>query len=114
MGYSLPRELHSHVGVITPTTYFSTVRSMCATYIVQSESTEVGSNIGAESAPAAVPPSSCNTVITPTCLRTLYNTNGYVPAATNVNKLGVAGYLNEYANRADLQVRPSYLVITSS
>lgn len=28
---------------------------------------------------------------------------GYVPTATDVNVLGVAGYLDQYANRADLQ-----------
>jgi tripeptidyl-peptidase-1 len=36
-------------------------------------------------------------------LRGLYNTVDYVPAATNSNVLGIAGYLNEYANKADLQ-----------
>ena len=105
MGYSLPRELHSHVDVITPTTYFSTVRSMRATHFIQSTSTQEQDITDGGAISAAVPPSSCNSVITPSCLRTLYNTNGYIPTATNVNKLGVAGYLNEYANRADLQVR---------
>jgi tripeptidyl-peptidase I len=105
MGYSLPRELHFHVDVVTPTTYFSTLRSMRATYFVQSGSTQVEDISQGQSTSAAVPSSSCNTVITPSCLRTLYNTISYTPAATNVNKLGVAGYLNEYANRADLQVR---------
>jgi tripeptidyl-peptidase-1 len=112
MGYSLPRKLHSHVDVVTPTTYFSTVRSMRATHFVQSGSTQVEDVSQGGSTSAAVPPSSCNSVITPSCLRTLYNTIGYTPTATNVNKLGVAGYLNEYANRADLQVRfASFVVI---
>jgi len=42
-------------------------------------------------------------VITPSCLRALYNTAGYIPKATHKNKLGVAGYLDQFANRADLQ-----------
>ncbi|THH27752.1 hypothetical protein EUX98_g6437 [Antrodiella citrinella] len=33
--YSLPRILHDHIGVVTPTTYFSTVRSMKATSFLQ-------------------------------------------------------------------------------
>jgi tripeptidyl-peptidase-1 len=101
IGYSLPLELHSHVNVVTPTTYFSTVRSMRATHFIQS-GVQVVSQGGSTS--AAVPSSSCDTVITPDCLRTLYNTAGYTPTVTNVNQLGVAGYLNQYANRADLQV----------
>ena len=48
--------------------------------------------------------STCDEFITPDCLRALYNTSTYVPKATNVNKLGVAGYLDEFANDADLQV----------
>jgi len=112
MSYSLPRDLHSHVEVVVPTTYFGTLRSMRSTHIVQSDFTDIKDISDEQSSPSAIPPTSCNTVITPSCLRILYNTNNYVPAATNVNKLGVAGYLNEYANRADLQVRFSISVIT--
>ncbi|KAG6898306.1 hypothetical protein C0992_011897 [Termitomyces sp. T32_za158] len=35
LSYSLPRELHSHVDVVTPTTYFSTIRSMRSTSFLQ-------------------------------------------------------------------------------
>ena len=37
-------------------------------------------------------------------MQALYNTTGYVPQATDVNSIGVAGYLEEFANDADLQV----------
>ena len=114
MGYSLPRELHSHVDVVSPTTYFSTVRSMRATHFVQSGA-KPAQDISQEGVTsAAVPPSNCNSAITPSCLRMLYNTIGYTPAATNNNTLGVAGYLDEYANRADLQVRfPVFVLLVS-
>jgi tripeptidyl-peptidase I len=112
MCYSLPHELHSHVDVITPTTYFSTLHSMRATHFVQSGSTQGEDISQGQSTSAAVPPSSCDTVITPSCLRALYNTIDYIPTATNLNKLGVTGYLDEYANRADLQVRFPIFVIT--
>lgn len=109
MSYSLPSVLHPHVGVITPTTYFSTMRSMRATSFVQPQAKTIDNDI--ETAPKLVGPSSlvtvpssCATTITPACLRALYNTSTYVPKATNVNKLGVAGYLEEFANDADLQV----------
>ena len=103
LSYSLPQELHSHIDVVAPTTYFGTLRSMRSTSFIQPRP---DSDAGASIAPIsdATVPASCRTTITPTCLRDLYNTSTYVPAATNVNKLGVAGYLGEFANTADLQV----------
>ncbi|KAJ7132373.1 peptidase S8/S53 domain-containing protein [Mycena epipterygia] len=104
MEYSLPRELHSHVDVVTPTTYFGTMRSMRATSFLQPQVVATGDeeSFAAEISPLAVP-ASCGTTITPACLRALYNTTAYVPKATATNKLGVAGYLEEFANDADLQ-----------
>jgi len=106
LSYSLPQELHSHIDVVAPTTYFGTLRSMRSTSFIQPRP---GNDAGASLVPIsdATVPASCRTTITPTCLRDLYNTSTYVPAATNVNKLGVAGYLGEFANTADLQVAPS-------
>lgn len=106
MSYALPRKLHSHVNVVAPTTYFGTLRSMRATSFLQPEIKPVEEEakvLGPNQVAAAVP-ASCATTITPACLRGLYNTTSYVPKATAVNKLGVAGYLSEFANRADLQV----------
>jgi tripeptidyl-peptidase-1 len=104
--YSLPTELHSHVDVVSPTTYFSTMKTMRATSFLQPE-LDVGKQKDAAVSSAdkiqAAVPASCATTITPACLRTLYNTVNYVPAATANNSLGIAGYLEEYANRADLQ-----------
>ncbi|KAF7317714.1 Subtilisin-like protein [Mycena kentingensis (nom. inval.)] len=105
MSYSLPHELHDHIDVITPTTYFGTMRSMRTTSFVQdaaplNEFTKP--SFEAEISPLAVP-ASCGSTVTPACLRAMYNTTGYVPRATSTNKLGVAGYLQEFANDADLQ-----------
>lgn len=61
----------------------------------------------------AIPPASCNTVITPECLRVLYNTAGYTPSAKRTS-LGVVGYLEEYASNADLRVRSCTLVLCAS
>lgn len=104
MSYSLPRELHSHVDVISPTTYFGTLHSMRTTSFLQPDIKPLDKLVP-DLVNAAVP-ASCGTTITPACLRALYNTSTYVPTATATNKLGVAGYLQEFANRADLQVRP--------
>ncbi|TFK39451.1 peptidase S8/S53 domain-containing protein [Crucibulum laeve] len=105
LSYSLPRELHSHIDVVSPTTYFGTIRSMRATSFLQPniKPIEVIASKTDSTAISAAVPASCGTTITPACLRALYNTTSYVPKATTVNKLGVAGYLEEFANRADLQ-----------
>ena len=90
--YSLPGVLHEHVSVITPTTYFGTMRTMMSQIYK-----------GPLPAPKAGDPS-CASAITLTCLFAMYNATGYVPAATDKNVLGVAGYLDEFASHADLQV----------
>ncbi|KAI0675673.1 peptidase S8/S53 domain-containing protein [Trametes maxima] len=108
LNYSLPAALHEHVAVVAPTTYFGTMKSMKATSFIQEDAPTIESDVelakllkGPTS--LATIPSSCNSVITPACLRALYNTTSYVPKATDKNSLGVAGYLDEFANRADLQ-----------
>ncbi|KAL0578070.1 hypothetical protein V5O48_003932 [Marasmius crinis-equi] len=99
LSYSLPKELMAHVDVVSPTTYFGTFKSMRATSHLEPEAKKQAEDVD----PDAVPPTTCNTRITPDCLKTLYNTAGYVQQATARNSLGVSGYLDEFANRADLQ-----------
>jgi tripeptidyl-peptidase-1 len=81
------------------------MRSMRATSFVRpahAPAVDDGTVIKIPGSDATVP-SSCSSTITPACLRALYGTSSYTPAATSTNKLGVAGYLEEYANDADLQ-----------
>ncbi|OCH96339.1 subtilisin-like protein [Obba rivulosa] len=108
MNYSLPSILHGHVAVVAPTTYFGTMKSKKKTSFLQPHIPTIESD--ADVAPMltgpetlATVPSSCSTTITPSCLRALYNTTSYTPTATTVNKLGICGYLEEFANFADLQ-----------
>lgn len=108
MSYSLPTVLHEHIGTVAPTTYFGTMRSMKATSRLQPQIKAIESDADiahklVSPGSLATVPSSCSTTITPACLRALYNTSTYVPAATDKNSIGVAGYLDEFANRADLQ-----------
>ena len=48
-------------------------------------------------------PANCSNIITPTCLRILYKTGGYVPRAPGKNQLGITGYLGQYVSRSDLK-----------
>lgn len=109
--YSLPRALHGHVDLVAPTTCFTSMRGMRRTSFLQPEPVEgqsdvfrgAGNNFASEELSPNAVPTSCNSRITPDCLRALYNTTSYIPRATDVNKIGVAGYLDEFANRNDLQ-----------
>ena len=112
--YSLPGVLHEHVSVVAPTTYFGTMRAMKSH--IFSKKAAHGQVPTPKTAPSeAGVPASCVEYITPACLFALYNATGYVPTATDKNMLGVAGYLDQFANYADLQVcirtllRSSYL-----
>jgi tripeptidyl-peptidase-1 len=104
LGYSLPRILHDHVALVTPTTYFGNVRSMKSTYLLEPIIPDVDGGTVSLHNTNLETPSSCQIVITPDCLRALYNTTSYVVKANGTNKLGVVGYLGEFANQADLQV----------
>lgn len=100
LSYSLPRALHDHIDVVAPTTMFGSLHEMRATSFVQPAGFQA---VTPDAEPErlvrpgrlATLPASCSTTITPTCLRILYATDTYVPAATATNKLGVAGYLAE-------------------
>ena len=110
IGYSVPAALHKVVQTVAPTTYFGSPRAMRRTSHLQpnaitlpdgdQELREAAAN--AKHGINASVPASCASTITPTCLRALYNTAAYVPAATAKNTLGIAGYLYEFANHADL------------
>lgn len=102
--WSLPHSVHSHIDIAEPTTMFGRLKKMKATSFLMPDLKVEEAADSDSLSPFAVPPTSCNTVITPSCLRTLYNTVNYTVKAANVNKIGVAGYLEEFANFADLQV----------
>ena len=110
IGYSVPAVLHKLVQTVAPTTYFGSPRVMRRTLHLRPGAVTLPDGdrelreavADAKPGSAATVPASCATTITPTCLRALYNTSSYVPAATSSNRLGIAGYLEEFANHADL------------
>ncbi|KAI6018307.1 peptidase S8/S53 domain-containing protein [Pisolithus marmoratus] len=77
--YSLPEVLHEHIQFIQPTTMFARFKAFRSTLHW-----------------TTVP-------ITPTCLRQLYNADGYETSADNGNHIGITGYLGQYVNNHDLQ-----------
>ncbi|THV08230.1 tripeptidyl peptidase A [Dendrothele bispora CBS 962.96] len=95
--YSLPKHLHEHVDVIQPTTMFSRWKAHKST--IHDVSPAPASLTG----PNAKIDASCNSTITISCLQQLYNVGNYTPSADVGNSIGITGYLEQFANRDDLQ-----------
>ncbi len=108
IGYALPASLHEHVQTVVPTTYFGSPRALRQTskLVLNGPTLPNGDPELQEASttfdPGAPIPSNCSSTITPTCLRILYNTLAYSPQATLTNKLGVTGYLEQFASQSDL------------
>lgn len=104
--YSLPDILHHHVDLIQPTTMFARFKSFRSTlhWANQPQPPVLIPSGGTITGPSGNPVNaSCNTTVTISCLRQLYNAENYQSTATNCNKLGLTGYLDQYVNDKDLQ-----------
>jgi len=108
ISYGLPTALHEYVQTVAPTTYFGALRALRQTSKLAVNGPKLPNgdlelqDVSATFVPGTPVPPSCSSAITPTCLRMLYNTLTYVPQATSKNKLGVTGYLEQYASQSDL------------
>ena len=106
--YSLPKHLHAHVELIQPTTMFGTFKKLKSTIHSVSEA-DASSPAPSASQHIEDPvtgvtvDASCNTTITVTCLKEIYNAVGYTASSNVGNSIAITGYLEENANRADLQ-----------
>ena len=106
ISYSLPASLHAHIWTVSPTTQFDSPRVREQTPQTRSgeETSELAKAASGE--PVTVLSGRDDDdgpdVTTPTFLRYLYNTWGYVPAATFRNTLAVVGFLGDYPSFRDL------------
>ncbi|KAI9457302.1 subtilisin-like protein [Russula earlei] len=116
--YSLPEDLHAHIELIQPTTYFGRPKAMSTSFLLEPLDVlkvNITVSLGSPS-PSATPVNgsspiftdpnfgtNCSEMITVSCLLEMYNVAGYQPAATAENGIGITGYLGQFANMADLQ-----------
>ncbi|KAI0258483.1 tripeptidyl peptidase A [Gloeopeniophorella convolvens] len=101
--YSLPEHLHAHVELVHPTTFFSSPRAFRTTFrFGAGDAVAALDQVTAATAGLAVAPS-CNTTVTLSCIQELYNIGAYRPAAADKNAIGITGYLDQFANKVDLQ-----------
>ncbi|KAJ6535510.1 family S53 protease [Mycena capillaripes] len=97
--YSIPSALQSHVNFLHPTLSFT--RPLGSAPAFKAIRTKPAVVEDASPVSDAVP-TSCNSVITPACLQALYNIPT-TPATQTSNKLGVSGFILEWANQLDLK-----------
>ena len=96
--WSLPEHLHEHISTIQPTTSFFRAGPQARDL--------KGWGAAVQSIPAPVPAATldavCNTtLVTPTCLRTLYGTLDYTVKAADKNSMALNDFLGEINNRSD-------------
>ena len=92
VSYALPAALHAHVQTVVPTTYFSPRRTLQQTPLMRSREVTAAMAKAMSGEPVTVLSSRDDDKVRPEFLRRLYRTEAYVPAATDRNMLGVAGY----------------------
>jgi tripeptidyl-peptidase-1 len=93
LGYSVPKSVRAHIDMIQPTTRFGQLKAERSNVLTQ------------EAAPFSIAAvnATCNTAITPDCLKDLYNFADYQIDPKGAVKLGVNGFLEQYARYADLE-----------
>ncbi|KAJ5486893.1 hypothetical protein N7530_001193 [Penicillium desertorum] len=97
--YSVPEALMPHINMIQPTTRFGQLRVQGAILHTQVKETDEAFRSNAMSTSP-----DCNSIITPQCLKDMYNVGDYQADDDSGNKVGFASYLEEYARYSDLEL----------
>ncbi|TVY41271.1 Tripeptidyl-peptidase [Lachnellula occidentalis] len=95
--YSVPDDIVSYVDLITPTTYLGKTVSNMPRY-VKPEHTKTKKNAPSKRGIEA----SCQTSITPSCIKEMYSVGNYTPDAKSGSVVGFGSFLNQSALYADL------------
>ncbi|KAJ4374520.1 Tripeptidyl-peptidase sed2 [Didymella sp. IMI 355093] len=93
LSYSVPKAIRDHIDLIEPTVRFGQIKAERSNVLTQ------------EAAPFSVAAvnATCNTTITPACLKDLYNFADYKIDPKGAVKLGVSGFLEQLARYTDLE-----------
>jgi tripeptidyl-peptidase-1 len=91
LGYSVPKDLHPYIQLIQPTTRFGNFGSQKSTIFQPVQASPERLAAG------------CDKATTPRCLRDLYGIDNTTNKQDWRNRLGISGYLEQYARYADLE-----------
>ena len=104
VSYALPEALHAHVEAVAPTTHFASMRrSLKPLHKRSSQKAATMANVTSGELMRVPSKREDDGEVKPSFLRSLYKTEGYVPAAVDVNKLGLLGLNNEFPSENDLK-----------
>ncbi|KAH8078042.1 family S53 protease-like protein [Cristinia sonorae] len=95
--YSIPANLVGHVNLVHPTITFPNPTGQLPVFSIPGKVPTPAVNLTSDAVPA-----SCANTVTPACVQALYN----VPttkATQSSNVLGVSGFIQQFANQADLR-----------
>ncbi|KAL1990321.1 hypothetical protein VTN49DRAFT_6160 [Thermomyces lanuginosus] len=106
--YSVPQDIHSSIKLIQPTTRFSNMGPQLKRVVPLGKSGEVKAQAceegtGEVKAQDCWEGETCDELIRPDCLKDLYKIGDYVADNNPRNKIGISGYLDQYARYADFQ-----------
>lgn len=91
LAYSVPLSVAPYIETIQPTTIFTQAGMGTKSLVGRLQARDTNTS------------PDCGDVIVPECLRQLYDFASYRPSTNAGNSIAVTGYLEEYANRDDLQ-----------
>ncbi|KIP08461.1 hypothetical protein PHLGIDRAFT_508562 [Phlebiopsis gigantea 11061_1 CR5-6] len=97
MAYSVPSDLTQHIELVHPTISFNNPFGVAPTFSIPAKPLASATNLTSDAVPA-----SCSSTITPACIQALYGVPT-TPATVKSNTLGVAGFIDQFANDADLK-----------
>lgn len=99
LSYSVPDDLAEHVALVDPGNYFGNMMAFAPTGILKR--TPVSTNSTSQNATSTTVDASCQTSITPSCLRQMYNVGNYTPLASSGSRVAFGSFLNQSALYTD-------------
>lgn len=99
LAYSVPSDLQAAIDLVSPTTYFG--KTSAARSIEAYKNKRASGTTTSASSSVSVA-ASCQTSITPACLKQLYNVGDYTPSVASGSRVGFGSFLNQSAIFDDL------------
>ncbi|KAK0713486.1 peptidase S8/S53 domain-containing protein [Lasiosphaeria miniovina] len=110
LSYSIPDNIQSYVALVDPSTYFGNSQAFLP---LRPRPSRVRREPSADLATRATVDASCQTSITPSCLKQLYNVGSYTPSAKSGSTIGFGSFLNQSALYSDLAAFEQFYGIPS-
>lgn len=102
LAYSLPAGLHAYIDIVAPTIKFSAPKPQLSTIVKDFEAPKNLKAVGtAADIHDGLDVVACNTSTTVDCIQALYKFKHFRGSRRNGNQIGLAGFLEEYAQHDD-------------